>query len=57
MNNDALVIADMKTIIESTYTSDRIEDIVDLYDNTRAGDLTKYLANPIMNAIKKVTKP
>jgi hypothetical protein len=35
----------------------KLPDIVDLYDNTRAGDLTKYLANPIMNAIKKVTKP
>ena len=30
----------------------QLPDIVDLYDNVRAGDLTKHLSNPIKQAIK-----
>jgi len=35
----------------------KLPDIVDLYDNQRAGDLTKHLSNPIKSAIKKAVKP
>lgn len=35
----------------------KLPDIVDLYDNQRAGDLTKHLSNPIKSAIKKALKP
>jgi hypothetical protein len=34
--------------------SQQLPDIVDLYDNTKAGDLTQYLSNPIKNAIESV---
>lgn len=33
----------------------QLPDIVDLYDNTRAGDLTKHLSTSITQAIKTVT--
>jgi len=35
----------------------KLPDIVDLYDNQRAGDLTKHLSNPIKSAVKKALKP
>jgi hypothetical protein len=30
----------------------QLPDIVDLYDNTKAGDLTKHLSAPIKKAMK-----